>query len=288
MREREASPLVSVIIATYNWPSVLRYAIGSVLWQSLEDWELIVVGDGCDDDTADVVASFGDRRISWHNLESNSGSQSAPNNAGVERARGRYVAYLGHDDLWFPDHLGLLHAAAERDGADVAYSIAEMIGPEGSNLRVLTGLTPPDGYRVEVVIPPSALLHRRDLSGTIGGWRDYRELELPPDREFVLRAHAAGASFTAVEELTVLKLNSAWRPNSYRERPSHEQAAYAAQIREDPNRLRYREVLTAARIALLGIPPAGIDVKPAPKDGPLGWEVGQWRRIRGLEPHPGY
>lgn len=72
---------------------MLRYAIQSVLWQTRADWELIVVGDACTDDTAEVVASFGDRRIQFLNLEHNVGEQSGPNNAGLRRARGRYVAY---------------------------------------------------------------------------------------------------------------------------------------------------------------------------------------------------
>ena len=90
------APLVSVITATYNWSSVLRYAIQSVLRQTCQDFEMIVVGDGCTDDSAEVVASFDDPRLRWHNLPHNTGHQSAPNNAGLELARGRYVAYLGH------------------------------------------------------------------------------------------------------------------------------------------------------------------------------------------------
>src|SRR6476619_7155830 len=95
-------PVVSVIIATYNWSSVLRYAIQSVLWQTFQDFELLVIGDGCTDDSAEVVASFTDPRIHWHNLPQNSGNQALPNHTGIDMARGQYIAYLGHDDLWYP------------------------------------------------------------------------------------------------------------------------------------------------------------------------------------------
>src|SRR5437762_4733085 len=103
-----ASPQISVIIATYNRSNVLRYAIQSVLWQIFQDFEILVIGDGCTDDSAQVVASFAEPRIRWHNLPQNSGSQSMPNNTGLEMARGTYIAYLGHDDLWYPTHLELL------------------------------------------------------------------------------------------------------------------------------------------------------------------------------------
>src|SRR4029453_18799999 len=98
-------PSVSVIIAAYNWSSVLRCAIASVLRQTFTDFELWVVGDACTDDSEAVARSFGDPRVHWHNLERNSGSQWAPNNAGAVRARGEYIAYLGQDALWDPRHL---------------------------------------------------------------------------------------------------------------------------------------------------------------------------------------
>ncbi len=58
-----------------------------------------MVGDACTDDTADVVASFGDARIQYHALAVNVGEQSGPNNHGVSRSCGELVAFLNHDDL---------------------------------------------------------------------------------------------------------------------------------------------------------------------------------------------
>jgi glycosyltransferase involved in cell wall biosynthesis len=117
--ESTTSPLISVITATYNWSSVLRYAIQSVLWQTLQGFEMLIIGDGCTDDSAEVVASFQDPRLRWHNLPENSGHQSMPNNTRLAMARGKYVAYLGHDDLWYPT------CAALQDTT-----------PRGSRLRV--------------------------------------------------------------------------------------------------------------------------------------------------------
>src|SRR5687767_11682012 len=112
-------PEVSVVTATYHRPAALRFAIESVLAQSFTDWELIVVGDGCTDHTAAVVAGFTDPRIRFVNLGANSGDQAIPNNVGVALARGRCIAFLNHDDLWWPDHLASGLAALRRTGADL-------------------------------------------------------------------------------------------------------------------------------------------------------------------------
>src|ERR1043166_5723000 len=86
-------PRVSVIIATYNRSAVLRHAIASVRAQTFGDFELLVVGDGCTDDSAAAVAGFADPRIRWFNRAANSGHQSAPNNEGLRQARGELIAY---------------------------------------------------------------------------------------------------------------------------------------------------------------------------------------------------
>src|SRR5256714_13138994 len=116
-------PRVTVIIATYNWSSVLPYSIGSVLRQTFTDFELLVVGDGCTDDSEQVVAAIGDPRVRWINLPANHRQQSAPNNEGLRQARGEIIAYLGHDDLWLPHHLEVLVGALDREAADGVFGM---------------------------------------------------------------------------------------------------------------------------------------------------------------------
>src|SRR5690606_24951720 len=98
----DTRPLVSVVMATYNRSNIIVYAIESLRANTLQDWELIVVGDCCTDDTETVVSAFGDQRIRFINLPENCGEQSGPNNFGVGLARGKYLAFLNHDDMWFP------------------------------------------------------------------------------------------------------------------------------------------------------------------------------------------
>ncbi|MGH7485232.1 MAG: glycosyltransferase family 2 protein, partial [bacterium] len=104
-------PRVTVIIPTWNRSSVLPYSIGSVLRQTFRDFELIVAGDGCTDDSEQVVSAIGDPRLRWINLPANTRHQSGPNNEALRQARGEIIAYLGHDDLWLPHHLAA-HVAA--------------------------------------------------------------------------------------------------------------------------------------------------------------------------------
>jgi hypothetical protein len=279
------APRVSVIIATYNWSSVLRYSIASALGQDFTDLEVLVVGDGCTDDSADVAASFGDARVRWHNLPKNSGNQSAPNNEGLRLARGEYVAYLGHDDIWHPRHLSLLVSVLDETGADFAYTWLQMIGPEVSpgreRVRLLTGVAPGGVHDPSMAVPPSSLMHRRAAGLAIGGWKDYRTLRLPPDNEFVFRAGQQGMRFACVPELTVFKFNASWRKNSYVERPCHEQRECLRRMREEPD-FRVHE-LQAVIAAMMRQHPGSVPRIPVSEDVPPGEIVRRNRRLRGLE-----
>jgi glycosyltransferase involved in cell wall biosynthesis len=280
--EPAPSPRVSVIIATYNWSSVLKFAIRSILWQTEQNFEILVVGDGCTDDSESVARSFGDARIHWHNLPANVGNQFAANNAGLAMARADYIAYLGHDDIWHPEHLKTLLAAADRAGADFAASLVEMIGPPDSNYRIVTGYFPESGYDGKQGFSPSGLLHRRDVIAKIGGWRDYRTIWRNPDVDLEYRAFEAGLKFVSTRELTVFKFNSTLRRNCYREKPCHEQAACTARL-ERSRWFMWREAMQIARLHILKPPVHVPESAPPPAPNTLGWHVTQYRKIRGLD-----
>lgn len=225
------APTISVITATYNWSSVLRCAIESALLQTFADFEMIVVGDGCTDDSGDVVASFGDPRLNWINLPLNSGSQSVPNNHGATLARGEYIAYLGHDDVRYPTHLETVLRAARQTEADVVHSVAVMYGPPGAGVLSTTGIFANGQFGRRDFGVPSAMLIRRALLSRIGPWGDPAALAYPTDVELQQRAFADGARFAATNELTVFKFNAAWRRDSYRHRMDTEQRAMIERIR---------------------------------------------------------
>jgi hypothetical protein len=221
-----AVPRVTIIIATWNWSEVLPFSIGSALLQTFADFELLVVGDGCTDNSEHVVAGIGDSRVRWINLPENSGHQSAPNNEGVRQARGELVAYLGHDDLWLPHHLACLVQAID-EGADLAYGIVRVVTPVSADegCFIWPNHVPGD------CLPPTSIVHRRALASAAGGWPDYRTLTCDPETELWRRFHEAGAQMRFVPRLTAVKFPAANRRNVYRERPCHEQAAWLERIR---------------------------------------------------------
>lgn len=224
-------PRVTIIIATYNWSAVLRCSIASALRQTFRDFELLVVGDGCTDDSEIVVASCNDPRVRWINLPQNTGHQSGPNNEGLRQARGEIIAYLGHDDLWLPRHLEFMVGALDATGSDLAYGLCMLVPPQGG----FTWPCIPEPHQ-GAFAPPACTAHFRYVTEKLGGWRDWRELkETSPDVELWRRAQAADYKFTFTSRFTAIKFPAGWRRNVYRTRPSHEQEAWLRRIETEPD-----------------------------------------------------
>ena len=97
-------PTVSVIIPTYNRAHLLGRAIRSVLAQTLQDWELLVVDDASTDDTEIVARAFGDSRIHYVRHQVNKGAPAA-RNTGIRKSRSEYIAFLDSDDEFMPEKL---------------------------------------------------------------------------------------------------------------------------------------------------------------------------------------
>lgn len=115
-----SSPLVSVILPTYNRAALLSRAIRSVLDQTYPNWELIIWDDGSSDRTQDVVASHADARIRYYRSE-NHGVAWARNQA-INTSHGQYVAFLDSDDEWLPAKLKLQVEAFEMNSVDMLFS----------------------------------------------------------------------------------------------------------------------------------------------------------------------
>lgn len=119
---RDGEPLVSVIVPTHNRPKMLAETLRSILAQTFRDFEIVVVNDA-GPDVADVVESLnGEGNITYVRHSRNRGLAAA-RNSGIRVARGRYIAYLDDDDLYYPTHLETL-VEALADGTRVAYTDA--------------------------------------------------------------------------------------------------------------------------------------------------------------------
>ena len=140
-------PKVTVIIPTYNYGHFLGEAIQSVLDQSLQEWELIVVDDGSTDNTREVVAAFADPRI--HYVHQQNRGNPAARNAALRLATGEYVAFLDADDMWFPEKLDKQVAQLDRLPPTVGLVYGDVYlfnNEDGTIIRsFLQGRRPPQG-----------------------------------------------------------------------------------------------------------------------------------------------
>ena len=162
-----ASPAVSVILPTWNRARIVGAAIRSVQAQVFADWELIVVDDGSEDDTADVIAAFAaDSRIRYVRLAH--AGQCEARNHGQSIARGALVAYIDSDNLWYPEFLAAaVNLMTYRPEVLCAY------GAMVSDTHVPRILFEPfdrDRLLAGNYIDTSTFIHRRDLIARYGGF----------------------------------------------------------------------------------------------------------------------
>jgi len=235
------SPIVSVIIPTYNSSGTLKLSLETVLRQEFDDYEVWIIGDGCSDDSETVIGSIGDDRVHWVNLPTNSGTPSAPRNKGLRLARGQFIAYLGHDDLWFPWHLSELVDCIERRKSDFVYSLGILLSPEGV---IGTFSLPKNPWRFKEQICPSNWLHRKTLSEVVGLWSP--EIKFGDDRNFLQRILAANVQLDFQRQLSVLKYPAGlWQ--MYSLTSNFPQLKHAEAIRNNAEALRLELLLDLAK-----------------------------------------
>lgn len=165
---------VSVIMAAYNAETYIEEAIRSVLNQTFKDFELIVVNDGSEDQTLNVIKSIPDKRIKIINLD-NSGAANA-RNSGIRSSKGEYIAILDADDVALPDRL---QKQVDFLDASLEYGIvggnASVIDKDG--MFVTNTNQTLDWHSIKMKLPASPFIHstvmfRSSLIKTIGFYPD--------------------------------------------------------------------------------------------------------------------
>lgn len=124
--------LVSIITPSYKSEKFISQTIESVLGQTYQNWELIIVDDVSPDDSNKIIEEYceKDSRIRLIKLEKNSGPAVARNRA-IEEAKGRYIAFLDADDLWKPNKLEKQIRFMEEKNCALSYSAYETMSEEG-------------------------------------------------------------------------------------------------------------------------------------------------------------
>jgi glycosyltransferase involved in cell wall biosynthesis len=207
---RHTRPAVSVILPVFNGEAFIQTALESVLSQTFQNFELIVVDDGSTDATMAIVESYGDRLQILR--QQNAGHASA-RNAAARKANGDWIAMIDADDVWHPEKLQQQLAVATL--ADVVYTATHNFE---DSLRVdeatfTNGRCPSgdvfDDLMLDNFVTHSSILMRRDKFFAAGGYDE--SLRTTSDWDLWLRMSAAGCRFHGIP---VPLTHYRWRNNS--------------------------------------------------------------------------
>src|SRR5579863_5435892 len=125
-------PFFSIILPSYNRSQLISVPIRSVLAQTFNDWELLVVDDGSTDDTREVALSFKDSRITY--IWQPNAERSAARNNGISKAKGKYICFLDSDDYYLDNHLSALYKAIESYQEPKGMFVTDVLRNEGGVL----------------------------------------------------------------------------------------------------------------------------------------------------------
>ena len=195
------TPFYSVVIPVYNRALELRRALLSVIAQTEQDFEIIVVDDGSVDDPASTVNAIGDPRISLL-VQQNRGGAAA-RNAGIDAARGRLIAFLDSDDTFLPGHLAAMRMllAGSKNVAGYAQIIVDR-GAGRTFLKPPRAIGPGEHMATYVLcergfVPTITLVVEAHWAKRV---RYDERLTFAQDTDFCIRLHLAGCRFVMAEE----------------------------------------------------------------------------------------
>lgn len=208
---------VTFIIATYKRAEALKCTLKSLILQKYQDWTALVIGDCCDDETAEIISSLGESRIKYYNFPERFGEQSGPNSFGLQLAQGDFISFLNHDDLLLRDHIdysldriitqnsdfhiGLCASATKLNFEDNGSVIPEFttLLPESRDLSYLM-------LSNALLFEPSSFwLIRTSYAKAIGAWKPSINLWRTPLRDWLMRAWRLGGKFSFGEKVTGLR-----------------------------------------------------------------------------------
>lgn len=205
MPQTDSTPLVSIIMPTYNSAKYIAPAIQSAIDQTFTNWELLIFDDGSTDNTDEVVAPFlTDSRIQY--IKQENLGQPKTRNKGVRMSKGSLIALLDADDIWMPTKLEKQIAIFEKyPDVGVCGTAMELIRPSGevfgvSERKEFYGRAVPALVTGELAVAMSASVTRREVYDKIGFF-DEGFLPFSMDYDFWLRASMEYMFYNIEEKL---------------------------------------------------------------------------------------
>jgi len=202
------SPFFTVVIPTYNRPNLLKRAVVSVLSQTFEDFELIIVDDHSTDDTGSIVKSFSDPRIQYSINHRKKGACGA-RNVGIFSAKGKWVAFLDDDDVWLPDKLKAQYELIRKEKQTIGLVCTDyaIFKEKGQNPRIVKNR--PSGWVMDKLLYGgsigclSSTCIRSDILKTIEGFDE----RFPSNQDQELWLRVAEVSKFAHVPQTLVHMN---------------------------------------------------------------------------------
>lgn len=183
------SPLVSIVIPTFNHALFLKNAIDSIRAQTYSHWEAIIVNNFSTDETIDIVTGFNDDRIRLLNFR-NEGVIAASRNQGILHANGEFVAFLDSDDVWYPEKLATCVSTLQ-DGNDLVCHGELWVGESTRQREMLYGPRSRATYRQLLYrgncISTSATVVRRSILVALNGFSERTDFVTAEDYDLWLR-----------------------------------------------------------------------------------------------------
>jgi len=204
------SPLVEVVVPTFNQADFLKTAIQSVVRQTHANWKMTVVNNCSSDSTREVVESFGDSRITIVDF-ANQGVIAASRNLGLRAAVGDFIAFLDSDDWWYEEKLARCVQSLSAGGDIVCH--AELWRSETSERVVRYGPVSRASYQALLMrgnrLSTSAVVGHTELFRAMGGFSENPHYVTAEDYDLWLRMARANSKFVFLDEvLGVYRIHS--------------------------------------------------------------------------------
>lgn len=170
-------PYFSIIIPLYNKEKFIEKTLESVLSQTYQDFEVIIINDGSTDSSVDKILTFNDPRIQLIHQE-NQGVSSA-RNLGIKKAKGKYICFLDADDYWYPDFLKTIHHYSLKLPEQKVFAVAIEVETKNNLFQAQYSIQRKDNFEIvnffesslkEAVLWTSSACFQKNVFEEVGGF----------------------------------------------------------------------------------------------------------------------